>query len=166
MYDALFVDKSGGNGIAKKKKVQTKRERCLPVKRSLLVILALVLAASLLGCREKKEENTGKNDVFTEAFFEGIQQMSLMGLTGPVTGEEMEKIVELLQNVSLVSAGEVLPEEESPVLLIMGFEDGTSKTLSVSSVMIAFNEIGAGTYLVDDENFFAEFIKAFGVGEE
>ena len=36
MYDALFVDKSGGNGIAKKKKVQTKRERCLPVKRKKL----------------------------------------------------------------------------------------------------------------------------------
>ena len=136
------------------------------MKRVLLVILVLVLAASVLGCKEKKEAENTKNDVFTDEFFDGIQQISLMGLTGPVTGEEMEKIVDLLQNVSLASAGEVLPEEENPVLLIMGFEDGTSKTLSVSSSIIAFNEIGAANYLVGDEDFFTEFIKAFGVGEE
>lgn len=136
------------------------------VKKALLVILALILALSVLGCTEKKEETAVKNDVFTDELFEGLNRVSLMGLTGPVSGEEMETIVELLQNVSLAPAGDYLPAEEKPVLLILGFEDGTSKTLSVSSAIIAFNEIGAGNYLVDDEDFFTEFIKAFGVGEE
>ena len=136
------------------------------MKRFLLAILALVLVFSVFGCTEKKEELTAKNDVFTDEFFAGLKQVSLMGLTGPVSGEEMEKIVELLQTVSLVSAGDYLPVEENPVLLILGFENGTSKTVSVSSAIIGFNEIGAGAYLVDDESFFTEFIKSFGVGEE
>ena len=136
------------------------------MKKILLVILAFVLAVSLLGCKEEKKEETGNNGVFTDGYFEGLQQMSLMGLAGPVTGEEMGKIVALLQSVSLAEAGEALPEKDTPVLLILGFEDGTSKTLSVSSTIVAFNEIGAGTYLVADEGFFTEFIKAFGVGEE
>lgn len=155
----------GENGIVKEK-VLTHKERMFAMKKALLVILALVLALSVLGCNEKKEEATANNDVFTDELLEGLKQVSLMGLTGPVSGEEMEPIIELLQNVSLAPAGDYLPVEEKPVLLILGFEDGTSKTLSISSTIIAFNEIGADNYLVGDEDFFTEFIKAFGVGEE
>lgn len=136
------------------------------MKRFFMVVSSAFLVVSLLGCTEKKEEKPIQNDVFTDAYFEGLKQVSLMGLTGNVSGEEMQKVVDLLQNVSLAPAGDYLPAEEKPVLLILGFEDGTSKTLSVSSSIIAFNEIGAGNYLVADEAFFTEFIKAFGVGEE
>ena len=138
------------------------------MKRFLLMVLTAVLVFAAFGCTEKedKEEVIAANDVFTDGFFEDLEQISLMGLTGPVSGEEMEKAVELLKNVSLAPAGDYLPEEEDPVLLILRFGDGTTKTVSVSSVLIAFNEIGAGAYLIEDENFFADFIKAFGVGEE
>ena len=100
------------------------------MKRFFMVVLSAFLAVSLLGCTEKKEEKPIQNDVFTDAYFEGLKQVSLMGLTGNVSGEEMQKVVDLLQNVSLAPAGNYLPAEEKPVLLILGFEDGTSKTLS------------------------------------
>ena len=136
------------------------------MKRFLLVTLAVLLTFSLLGCMNKQEEPAVRNDVFTDEFFVGLKGMGLMGLTGTVSGEQMQQIVKVLQKASLTVAGDYLPIEEKPVLLIMEFEDGTAKTVTVSSAMISFNEIGAGTYLVEEPEFFTNFMKAFGLGEE
>ena len=136
------------------------------MKRMFLVLLVLVLAVSAFGCTPENKENTAANDVFTDEYFEGLKQMSLMGLTGPISGEDMQSVIDLLQNVSLSVAGEYLPKEDNSVLLILEFEEGPTKTVSVSSVMIAPGEIGAEIYLVADEEFGAKFMKAFGVGEE
>ena len=136
------------------------------MKRGMLLLLALVLALFVLGCGEKKEETPANNTVFTDEYFEGLEKMSLLGLTGAISKEEMAEVVQILQDVSLAEAGEYLPEVKNPVLLILYFEDGSSKTVSVSDSIISFNEIGAGKYLVQGEDFFRPFLEAFGVTEE
>ena len=140
--------------------------KVIAVKRGMLLLLALVLALSVLGCGEKKEETPANNTVFTDEYFEGLEKMSLLGLTGAISKEEMAEVVQILQDVSLAEAGEYLPEEKNPVLLILYFEDGSAKTVSVSDTIISFNEIGAGKYLVQGEDFFRPFLEAFGVTEE
>ena len=102
------------------------------MKRGMFIILALVLAFSVLGCGEKKEETPANNTVFTDEYFEGLEKMSLLGLTGAISKEEMAEVVQILQDVSLAEAGEYLTEEEMPVLLILYFEDGSAKTESLS----------------------------------
>lgn len=135
------------------------------MKKALLVILALVLAFSVLGCTEKKEE-TANNDLFTDQYFEGLAQMTLLGMDLILTGEEMQPVVEILQGLSLsaLPEGATVEENMAPVLLMLTYEDGTMRTVQISDTMLSFTEVGAQKYCTSDQ-FFADFIKAFGVGE-
>lgn len=135
------------------------------MKKALLVILALVLAFSALGCTEKKEE-TANNDLFTDQYFEGLEQMTLLGMDLLLTGEEMQPVVEILQGLSLsaLPEGATVEENMTPVLLMLTYEDGTMRTVQISDTMLSFTEVGAQKYCTSDQ-FFADFIKAFGVGE-
>lgn len=136
------------------------------MRKILVLLLALAVAMCLFGCREKEvTEEATKNDVFTDELLEDVKQMTLLGVAGPVEGEQMQKVIDVLQTASLSPLVEGIAAEESDAyLLIMLYEDGTSQTCYVSDGLVAFNEVDGLRYIVADGTaFLTSFLQAFGV---
>ena len=137
------------------------------MRKTLLVMLIFALAINVMGCNESKKE-TAQNDVFTDEFFEGVNQMTLLVMAGPVTGEEMEPVIAHLKSLTLTPTetrltnigenGEVL--YGGPLHLVLEYDNGEQKAALVSTGIITF--YGGGSYVVEDENFYRGLLEAFG----
>lgn len=137
------------------------------MKRLICSILILLLALSVMGCGIKQKQSV-KNEVFTDEFFEGVNQMTLLVMAGPVTGEEMEPVIAHLKSLTLTPTetrltnigenGEVLIG--GPLHLVLEYDSGEQKYALVSTGIITFS--GGGSYVVEDENFYRGLLEAFG----
>lgn len=139
------------------------------MKRVFLIVMSVLLAVALLGCTEKKvESETINNDVFTDAYFEGAREVSLMGVAAPISGEKMEQVINLLQTVSLseLQEGVKVEGEGSPFLLVISFEDGTYKTVHLSGKTVAPTSLDSAKYLVESEEFIEQILEVFDIPEE
>ena len=135
------------------------------MKKGLIFLLVMVILAGLMGCTQKEEpEEITKNEVFAGMFDEATQ-MTLLGIAGPISGAQMDEVVQILETVSLSPVAEGITTEESDAyLLIVSYSDGASRTLYVSDGMIAFNEVdGARYFVADGTAFLTAFLQAFGV---
>ncbi len=139
------------------------------MKKLIAFVLAALLLFSIVGCAEEAAEgnNTPNNELFTDACFEGLKQMSLLGYTKALSGEEMQPIIDILQSLTLtaMAEGEYVKENEDAVLLILEYEDGRLDTVQISDTVLCFTAVGSVKHATAD-NFFADFIKAFRAGEE
>lgn len=139
------------------------------MKRVFLIVMSILLAVALLGCTEKKAESeTINNDVFTDAYFEGAEEVSLMGVAAPVAGEKMEQVIRLLQEVSLseLQEGVKVEGEGSSFLLVISFADGTYKTVQLSNKTVAPTALDSVKYMVESEEFIEQILEVFDVPEE
>ena len=139
------------------------------MKKAFLIVMSMLLVVSLLGCAEKKAESeTINNDVFTDAYFEGAKEVSLMGVSAPVSGEKMEHVINLLQTASLseLQEGVKVEGEGSTFLLVISFEDGTYKTVHLSGKTVAPTSLDSANYLVESEEFIEQILEVFDVPEE
>lgn len=139
------------------------------MKKQFLIFMNILLAISLLGCTEKKTEpKTINNEVFTDAYFEGAEEVSLMGVAAPVAGEKMEQVIRLLQEVSLyeLQEGVKVEEESSSFLLVISFADGTYKTIQLSTKTVAPAALDSVKYMVENEEFIEQILEVFDVPEE
>ena len=139
------------------------------MKKHFLILMSILLAISLLGCTEKKvESETINNDVFTDAYFEGAKNVSLMGVAAPVAGEKMEQVIHLLQEVSLseLQEGVKVEGEGSSFLLVISFVDGTYKTVQLSNKTVAPTALDSVKYMVENEEFIEQILEVFDVPEE
>ena len=136
------------------------------MRKILVVLLAFVMLIGLIGCTPKEaKENTANNDVFTDELLDGAKQMSLLGVAGPISGAEMDKVVQILQTASLVPVEEgVTVNEGDAYLLLIAYKGGTSRAFYVSDGIIAFNEVdGARYFVAEGSAFLAALLQAFGV---
>ncbi len=168
MCGALFVDMGRGEWYSEIKTAQTYLWKVLAVRRFFLVMMGILLAVSLLGCTEKKIEESPKNDVFTDDYFVGLKEMSLMGIAGPLSGEEMEPVIDLLQKASLTQLqdGVKVEGEGTAFLLVMEFEEGVYKTVQLSNKTVAPGALESIRYTIDSEVFVEEILNAFNVPVE
>lgn len=137
------------------------------MKRILLFLLAFVFAVSTIGCTDAKIE-TSKNEVFTDDFFDGAEQMSLVALAGPLTGEQMTPVISLLKSLTLTPTDTRLSRGDEngdtgyggTPMLVIKFEGAKVWTAFVSDEIITID--GGGSYEVEDENFYRGLLEAFG----
>ncbi len=137
------------------------------MKKLLTAVLLLLVLCILCSCGIPKKE-APKNDIFTDEFFEGVNQITLLVMAGPVTGEQMEPVIAHLKSLTLTPTetrltntrenGEVL--NGGPLHLVLEYDSGEQKNALVSTGIITF--YGGGSYVVEDENFYRGLLEAFG----
>ena len=131
------------------------------------LIAALLVLCALCGCSNPQKEAT-KNDIFTDEYFAGVKQMTLLVMAGPVTGKQMEPVIAHLKSLTLTPTetrltnigenGEVLCG--GPLHLVLEYDSGEQKNALVSTGIITF--YGGRSYVVEDENFYRGLLEAFG----
>lgn len=137
------------------------------MKKLLAAILLLLVLCILCSCGIPKKE-APKNDIFTDEFFEGVNQITLLVMAEPVTGEQMEPVITHLKSLTLTPTetrlanigenGEML--NGGPLHLVLEYDSREQKTALVSTGIITLYE--GGSYKVEDEYFYRGLLEAFG----
>lgn len=132
------------------------------MKKIIAVILVAIIAVSFFGCTET-QKGSNKNLMFTDARFDGLQEMSLLRYTKALSGEEMQPVIDILQSLTLteMAEGEIVKENVDAVLLILQYDDGRIETVQISDTVLCFTETGSVKHSTSDQ-FFENFVSYFG----
>ena len=136
------------------------------MKKFVAVVLAALLALSFFGCAEETTDSSN-NTMFPDSCFVELKQISLLGMTHALSGEEMQPVIDILQSLTLtpIAEGEYVKENVDAVLLIPEYENGEISTFQISDTVLCSTEVDAIKHSTSDQ-FFDNFIKAFGVAED
>ena len=138
------------------------------MKKILLVLLAISLMLSIMGCSKPADEPTEervKNSLFTDAFFIDMEEITFSGI-GVVHGDQIEPVMEYLQGLTLAATNTHLTPQNGNYagLNALTFRkcDGTEIRFYTDHVMLTcVSGMEQCSYEVQDVNLYLGLKEAF-----
>ena len=142
------------------------------MKKVLLILLALVLVISMVGCSDPAKDPVN-NSLFTDEFFDGVVRIRFSACE-PVSGEQMAPVIRYLKGLTLVETEDRVKttDDNGEVLLGGAFmvtfdkADGTEiHFLMNTKVMNCISGLDAN-YAIESGHLFGDLKAAFGANTQ
>lgn len=134
------------------------------MKRTLLILLALILSISTVGCAGQAGDQV-RYEIFTDEFFADVVEIRDSS-SGVVSGEQMEPVIQYLKGLTLTPTDEHLrtTDEKGDQLYgsdLITFRKSDGTELTVLRNAAKMTGLDACSYVAEGENLNAGLKEAF-----